>query len=356
MKLKRWHIWLGLVISAFFLYLALRKVDFGGVWQALKSAQFIWLIPGLAVYFIGVAIRAWRWQYLLKPLKKVPIKTLFPIINIGYMGNNVYPARAGEVLRAIVLKKREDVSISGSLATIVVERIFDAVVILGFVVLNLGQLAKMNMQGNLRQTIQTLALWAGVIFLVLLAGFVLIALMPAKARKLWLWLNNKVVPRRWREKAQGIGEKFLDGLASLRSPKDFLMVLITTILIWTCETVLYWGVMKAMGLSLTFTTLMLINGAINLVLLIPAAPGGLGTFDAACKAMLVAYGVAPEPALGYTLILRVALWVPITILGAIYFVREGLKWNLDVKELRNEAEAIAGDEKEVPTEEMQDGE
>jgi len=356
MKLKRWHIWLGLVISAFFLYLALRKVDFGGVWQALKSAQFIWLIPGLAVYFIGVAIRAWRWQYLLKPLKKVPIKTLFPIINIGYMGNNVYPARAGEVLRAIVLKKREDVSISGSLATIVVERIFDAVVILGFVVLNLGQLAKMNMQGNLRQTIQTLALWAGVIFLVLLAGFVLIALMPAKARKLWLWLNNKVVPRRWREKAQGIGEKLLDGLASLRSPKDFLMVLITTHLIWTCETVLYWGVMKAMGLSLTFTTLMLINGAINLVLLIPAAPGGLGTFDAACKAMLVAYGVDPETALGYTLILRVALWVPITILGAIYFVREGLKWNLDVKELRNEAEAIAGDEKEVPTEEMQDGE
>jgi len=355
MKLKRWHIWLGLVISAFFLYLALRKVDFGGVWQALRSAQFAWLIPGLAVYFMGVAIRAWRWQYLLKPLKKVSIKSLFPIINIGYMGNNVYPARAGEVLRAIVLKKREDISISGSLATIVVERIFDAVVILGFVLLNLGQLSKMNMQGNLRQTIQTLALWAGAIFLVLLAIFVLIALMPERARRAWLWLNGQIIPKRWRDKTQGIGEKFLDGLASLRSPLDFLMVLLTTLLVWTCETFLYWGVMKAMGLSLTFTTLMLINGAINLVLLIPAAPGGLGTFDAACKVMLVAYGVDPETALGYTLILRVALWVPITILGAIYFVREGLKWNLDIKELRDEAEDIPGNKK-METEEMQNGE
>ncbi len=344
MKIKRWHIWIGLIISAVFLYLALRKVDFGGVWLALKAARFLWLIPGLIVYFVGVLLRTWRWQYLLKPLKRVSIKTLFPIINIGYMGNNVYPARAGEILRTIVLKRHEDISISGSLATIVVERIFDAVVILGFVLLNLGQLGRMQVEGNLKSVIQTLALWVGILFLVVLVVFIIIAVFPAKSKTIITKVINKLTPIRWRKPLTDVSDKFLDGLASLRSPLDTLMVLFTSILIWTCETVLYWAITQAMGISLNFMTLMLVNGAINLVLLIPAAPGGLGTFDAACKAMLMAYGISSELALGFTLLLRVALWIPITALGAIYFIREGLRWNMDIKALQEEHQAVEHEE------------
>lgn len=338
MKLKRWHIWIGLLISAVFLYLALRGVDFGGVWQTLKQANYWWLLPGLLVYFLGVYLRAWRWQYLLKPLKKISLKVLFPIINIGYMGNNVYPARAGEFLRAIILKRRQDVSISGSLATIVVERIFDAVVILGFVLLNLGQLTRVGLSTNLAATIQTLAIWAGFIFVLILLVFILVAMFPKPTQKLLTWVVTHLIPQRFRESIQNIGERFLEGLASLRSPADALMVLLTTALIWTFETVLYWSVMKAMGLNLSFLMLMLLNGVVNLVLLVPAAPGGIGTFDAASKVMLEAFGVGAELALGFTLVLRVVLWLPITIVGAIYFVREGLKWTLDLKTL--EAQAI----------------
>ncbi len=338
MKLKRWHIWLGLVISAVFLYFALRGVDFKGVWQVLKEANFWWLLPGLLIYFLGVYLRAWRWQYLIKPIKKVPLRVLFPIINIGYMGNNVYPARAGEFLRAIVLKKREDISISASLATIVVERIFDAVVILAFVVLNLGQFSKAIASENLANTVQKLAVIAGIIFLLLLLIFVLIAMFPKTAKKAIDWVIAHIVIKRWRNGISNFAERFLDGLASLRSPKDALMILFTTILIWIFETGLYWSVMKAMGLSLSFPFLMLLNGVVNLVLLVPAAPGGLGTFDAACKAMLEAFGIGAELALGYTLVLRVVLWLPITILGAVYFLREGLRWNLDLKSLEGQAE------------------
>jgi len=148
---KRWLIWLGLVISAIFLYLAFREINYTELWQTLKTARIIWLVPGLVIYFIGVLVRTWRWQYLLKPLGKVNIKTLFPIINIGYMGNNVFPLRMGEVLRAVVIKRRKDISISGSLATIVVERIFDAVVVVGFVLLNLGQLVNLPGQVTFAQ-------------------------------------------------------------------------------------------------------------------------------------------------------------------------------------------------------------
>jgi len=89
---------------------------------------------------------------------------------------------------------------------------------------------------------------------------------------------------------------------------------------------------------LNFGQLMLLNGVVNLVLLIPAAPGGLGTFDAAGRAVLEVFGILPEPALGYTLVLRIALWVPITVVGAIYFLREGLKWTTDVAEMQAQAE------------------
>lgn len=97
---------------------------------------------------------------------------------IGFMGNNVFPLRMGEVLRAVVLKRRADVAISGSLATIVVEKIFDAVVVIGFVLLNLGQLARLPGGMALTQ-ISGLAAWSAVIFLVGLALFVAIAMFPS---------------------------------------------------------------------------------------------------------------------------------------------------------------------------------
>ena len=94
--MKNWKFWIGLLISAVLLYFALRGLDFGKMWEVLKTAQYIWLIPGIAVYFVAVWVRAWRWHYLLRPLKKIPTATMFPVVAIGYFGNNVIPARAGE--------------------------------------------------------------------------------------------------------------------------------------------------------------------------------------------------------------------------------------------------------------------
>ena len=334
---KRWIFWVGLLISAVFLYLAFRKIDYRALWATLTTVQYVWLVPGLAIYFAGVLVRAWRWQLLLTPLKKVSLKTLFPIINIGYMGNNVFPLRMGEVLRAVVLKRHEDISISGSLATIVVEKIFDAVVIIGFVLLNLGELVALPGSGVFAQ-LGSLATWAVVIFLAGLTVFVLIAVFPKPAQKLIHSIIQKIVPEKGREALIRIADQFLDGLMSLRSPTQALLIFFSSILIWLLETGLYWSVDQALGLGLTFGQLLLLNGVVNLVLLIPAAPGGLGTFDAAGRTMLEAYGIAAEPALGYTLVLRIALWAPITVVGAIYFVREGLKWTTDVGQMEAQAD------------------
>ena len=98
--MKRWKFWLGVVISVVFLYFALRGLGLNEIWEPLKSAQYWWLLSGVGVYFTAVWMRAWRWHYLLRPIKPVSARTIFPIVAIGYMGNNIYPARAGEVLAA----------------------------------------------------------------------------------------------------------------------------------------------------------------------------------------------------------------------------------------------------------------
>jgi glycosyltransferase 2 family protein len=131
--LKRWQLWLGLLISALFLWLALRGLKLGDVWQDIRQANYWWLIPSVTAYFVGVWARTWRWDYMLRPLKHIPMARLFPVVVIGYMGNNVYPFRAGELLRSYVLRRREAIPMSASLATVVVERVFDGLVMLLFV-------------------------------------------------------------------------------------------------------------------------------------------------------------------------------------------------------------------------------
>lgn len=324
--MKRWQFWVGLALSAGFLYLALRGLGIRDIWEPLKSARYWWLLPGVGVYFVGVWVRSWRWHYLLRPIKSVSTPKIFPIVAIGYMGNNIYPARAGEILRAVVLKRKEDISISASLATIVVERVFDGVVMLGFVFLNLPELATLTGTSGFIGNIQTLALWGSAAFIGVLAVFLAAAMFPVQAEKVITKLIQILLPEKFRVKVTDIVLRFLNGLESLRSPKEAIMVLLTSIVIWLLETGKYWLVMHAFDFQVSFFALMLMNGIVNLATTIPSAPGYVGTFDAPGIAVLTAYGVDQGVAAGYTLVLHAALWLPITLLGAYYMMREGIRW------------------------------
>ncbi len=329
--MKKWQFWVGVAISAFFLWWSLHTLKPADLWNAVIHANYWWILPGIAVYFIAVWFRAWRWHYLLKPLKSIKTRVMFPITCIGYMGNNIYPARAGEVLRAVILKRKEGVPISASLATIIVERIFDGIVMLAFVFFNLTQLAEMAFVsvpiGKWNVTIQDIAVWGSVAFIGGLILFLLAAMFPRVTLRFGQWFIDRLLPQRIREKTSGIMHKFLDGLAFLRSPFNVMMVFFTSVLIWLLETGKYWFVMHAFGFNSSFFVLMLMNGVVNLATTIPAAPGYVGTFDAPGIAILVADGIEQGVATAYTFVLHFALWFPITVLGAWFMAREGVKWS-----------------------------
>lgn len=341
--MKNWRLWLGIVISAVFLFFSLRGLKLDEFWVSLQGANYWWLIPGVAVYFVGVWVRAWRWHYMLRPLKKIPTAKMFPIVTIGYMGNNIYPARAGEVLRAAVLRQREGVPISASLATVIIERIFDGVVMLAFVFLNLPELARLTRDSGVVEGVDVprLALIGAVVFVGVLLVFIAAAMFPRVTEKIVDFFVDRFVPARLRVKTRDLAMRFLSGLESLRSPFDALMIFFTTVIIWLLETGKYYFVMFAFpGVDVTFFALMLMNGIVNLTTTLPSAPGYVGTFDLFGIAVLMAYGVDRAVATSYTLVLHVALWFPITILGALYYFRQPLRWGKGIQELRAEKEVV----------------
>jgi len=379
--MKRWQFWLGVVISLFFMYLALRGLHLQALAQAMGNANYLWLIPGVGVYLIAVWARAWRWHYLLRPVKAIPTRSMFPVVAIGYMGNNIYPARIGEVLRAVILKEKEDVPVSASLATIIVERVFDGVVMLAFVFLNLPELARLTSSSGFIGDIRTLAIAGAGVFLGVLLSFVIAAMYPFRVEQLVRRIVERLIPQVYtppdlkaafrrrllgrkkslsadpalppqpalvevadaeepiylQEKVLGVAMRFLSGLESLRSPREVLMVFLSSVVIWLLETLKYWFVMHAFPFQVSFFTLMLMNGIVNLATTIPSAPGYIGTFDAPGIAVLQAYGIEKTLAAAYTLVLHAALWLPITLIGAYYLLREGIKVSDKLNQVKAQA-------------------
>ncbi len=320
MNSRYFRLAIGVLISAVFIGLALRGLHLPDVWRSLRAADYYWLIPSVAVYFLAVAARTWRWDYLLRPLKRIPLRRLFPVVVIGYMGNNVYPFRAGELLRAYVLRREENVAISSSLATIIVERVFDGLVMLLFVFVALPFAPLPS------DTIRFVVIVGSVLFMSALLAFFAVAAVPERFMRLTGWLAGRFLPERLREPVINFAGRFVVGLAALRSGRGLLMIFLTSVVIWLLETVKYWFVMHAFDFTVSFFALMLMNGVVNLATTLPSAPGYIGTFDGPGIAVLTLYGVEPAAATAYTLTLHAALWLPITVLGFYYMARSELRW------------------------------
>jgi len=323
---KRWQFWVGVLVSAAFSYYALMNLQLEEVWAALSRFQVLWLLPAVAVYFVAVLLRTYRWHYLLRHMKSIPVKRLFPVVTIGYMGNNVYPFRAGEVIRAYVLKRRENVSGSASLATIVVERILDGLTMLTFV---FAIVPFVPATVRFRATLAV----ASLLFFGALAAFFLVASSPRRTEQMYGWLVNRLVPARFRGPVKGILDKFLVGLQVLRRGRDLLLVFGVSIVLWLAEAGKYWFVMHGfrqagVAINVPFHALVLTAALVNLATSIPLPTiGYIGPFEVVGKESLMLFSVGEEVALSFMLALHAALWFPITMLGFYYMVRESISWS-----------------------------
>ncbi len=318
--MKRTRIWIGVIISIICVYIALRGLHVDEFWQIVQSVNYWWILPAVGVYTIAVWIRTWRWRAMLRPLADVPMRRLWPVVVIGYMGKNVYPARAGEVLRSYVLRRREGIPMSASLATVVLERLFDGLIMLLFVFVTLPF-------APLPPIYSQIVTGFSVLFLGALVFFLVLASRPALFLRLWQWSTQRILPQRFAAMGDDIVTKFVSGLQSLNSPREMLVIFASSALIWLTETSKYWFIMQGFPFHVDFTVLMLMTAVVNLATTVPSTPGYAGTFDVPGILILQQFGVAQAIATGYTLVLHVALWLPITALGAWYMLRDHMGWD-----------------------------
>jgi uncharacterized protein (TIRG00374 family) len=334
---RSWRVWLGLLISLGFLYFAFRGQDLGEIRDALGDVDYWYLLPALALYFAGVWVRAVRWSVLLRPVAQIEARRCFPVVVVGYMANNVLPLRTGELVRAYVLGNRYGVRKTSTLATIAVERLFDGMTLLGFI---LGAATVVSLTSELRH----LAILAFALFAGLLIGlFVLTFGGNLRDRLLQLVLGP--LPARYADRVERMAESFLGGLGVLTRKADLAIVAATSVVAWGCEASMYWMIARGFGGELAETMgiaeTLLTTGVANLATLIPSSPGYVGPFESGV--VLVLSGALELPrslALSYAIVVHATLYFPITLLGLV----EWWRWHLSlgqVRELADEDEVTA---------------
>ncbi len=310
--------WLGLILSLLLLVYVFYQTDPAKILDSLRQAQYIYLIPGLALYFSGVGVRAVRWHFLLRSIKPVSSGTLFPTVVIGYMANDILPARMGELVRAYILGAQENVSKAATLVTIIVERIFDGLAMLMFIVAAsfLLHFADETMAARLRVVAALFV--AAILALALLAG------MPRRAERIADFFLRRLPSAVLRERATRLTRSLLEGLGVLRSPMDSFAVFALSILAWLFETGMYVVIALGFGIALPLPVFLLACAFANLVTIAPSTPGYVGVFDAPVVYTLTLFGVEQNLATSYTLVLHTALILPVTLLGFYYLWRAGL--------------------------------
>lgn len=350
--LKDKKFWLGVIVSVISLYWAFRDANFGAIGAALGRVQYWALIPALAVYFVGVWVRAVRWGVLLAPLRQgISPYSLFRVLAIGYMGNDILPARLGDVIRVYVLSRREGITKSATLATILVERILDGLTMLGFLAVSA---LFITLNAEMTNTLRVFS----IIFVIGLLVFVALAASPDRITTLVQILLGRsplgrVIPEALHARALHVTASFVEGFAVLRSWQGVVSLLGLSVVAWSAEATMYyiigaWG----FGLSLPIHGYTMTTAAANLSTLVPSSPGFIGVFEGVAKQVLNGlFHLNIDTALSYVVVLHATLLFPVTALGLVYMARESVSWRelaaLEKKEAAGQP-AVSDDDEAGP--------
>jgi hypothetical protein len=315
----------GLALSLACLFLVFRKVDMARLWDALVTLDARFLVAAVGVFLSTFLVRTLRWQTLLQPAQRVPYPRLLSVVMIGYMANNVLPARLGEFVRAYVLSRQVGIRKSTTLATIFIERIFDGLSLLFILgaLMVAHRMGLISLQHPFPDSIQWAGAGAGLVFALAFGAVLALELVPGFGAL----LDGAIVrlaPAQLQPRLRGILAAFVEGVACMRSIRTLGVVFACSLAVWSLEGLTYAFVGQAFHLELPlrafFTTMVIVN----LGTLIPSAPGFVGTFQLFCWISLGLFSVAKEVAVSFGLVLNVLEYLPVTIIGVACLAIENL--------------------------------
>jgi uncharacterized protein (TIRG00374 family) len=320
-----WRAALGAVLSAALIYWTLHGVSPTEVARRLSQADPLLFAASIFCATGIFALRAPRWQTILEPVaSKVGLGPLWRATAIGMMVNNVVPARAGEIARAYALTKEAPVPFATALASLAVDRLFDAIVLLLLAAVALLDPALSTTHTLAGRPLSSFALGAVGIVVVLILGLYALVFFPSQLLRLFELFARRVSPT-VEERGKRVLETFMQGLSVLRRPAHFAAVFAWTVAHWLLNAVGFWLSFKAVGIAVPFSAGLFLQAFIALGTAVPALPGFFGVFEYMSVQGLAVYGVGQEQAATWAIGYHLLSFIPITLFGAYYFARLGVK-------------------------------
>jgi hypothetical protein len=317
---------LGLVIALLLLWWALHDVSPGDVWGEIRSAHLGWLLAAVAAATAQFPLRAVRWWFLLRyegaPL---PASSLWHATAIGFMANNLLPARAGELVRAYTVRQLAGVRFVTAFGSIAVERVLDGLLLVAFLVVGLvagGFPASATIGGT---SLTRMAVGGAAFFGSILAAALLVVWLPTPTRRLAHAVLGRGLPVSWTARALTLMDGLLDGLSALRAPGRLAAVTCWTLILWLTNAASFTLAFLAFDLRLPWSAALLLQGVLAFGVALPSAPGFFGVFEGAIRAALALYGVSARSAVSLAIGYHIGGFIPITVLGLWSLWRTNLR-------------------------------
>ncbi len=309
--------WLGLGLSLALLVWIASKIDVGQTVKVIAQADPLWFAAATLAYVALFPLRGFRWAVLLAPVKKVSTRTASEVFLVGFMANNLLPARLGDVVRAFVLAKKEEVAASATFSNVMLERIFDGLSVVAILAISLFFAAPGA------GYVQSLGIVMALAFL----GAMSLCVLLAHNEDRTISLMCKVaffLPQEILEKLVAIAKKLSFGLHTLRSLRQSMIVMALSALVWALEVLVYVLLAQALGIELSAMALALVMAILTLGLTAPSAPGFVGVFEGLVVSALGLYAIEATPAAAFAIALHLIHYVPGTLLGLGFAWGQGL--------------------------------
>ncbi len=334
--MRDYRVWLGLAITVLFGWFAIRDVDLGLVVAVIRQANWL-LLVGLSVpsYLAVVQLRAVRWRHLTDPIQPIEVRPLFRATAVGFMVNNIFPLRVGEVIRPWYLSREVGAPSAALFGTVILERVIDTIMVIGLATFAIA-LRGAGEGGVLGQV---------AIALIPVAVAPLLGLIVLRAAPQWIvrvasWLLRPF-PARFGSYAVEVLGRFSAGLGALKGGSHLFWIAFHSIVVWfVASTIPILAGFWALGIDFgspyeTLVAAWVTLAAVGMAVAIPSAPGFFGTYHAACKLALEPFGVTPETAVALGTLLHAVFWVTLTLLGLAALRSRKTSW----KDLERAAES-----------------
>jgi glycosyltransferase 2 family protein len=308
--------WGGIVVSLLFIYLTFRGTDFGALGAALRRSNYWLLVPALLVLAVAIVLRALRWRLLISPEHRPSTSAVTSALLVGYLFNSILPARAGEAIRVVFLRQRAGTPKFVALGTVIAERAIDVLTLLVLLFVAAPFVPSTDWLPRV------LAL--GVVVFVVTAGvftaFAFYGERPAR----FVLRPLGMLPRMSRGRIELAAANLMRGLSAFRSPAVALPAFVLTAASWLLIAFASWICMRGFDLRLGFSAAVLVVVAINLAMILPSGPAGIGVFEAAVVTALHPFDVDRAHALSYALVLHGLNVVPFIVAGYLVLQHHAL--------------------------------